>query len=257
MTTNLPLKFQRPLSSPVWNIRVSADQQEMALEMRNPRHKVMYVGVLGYDSRFECLPQTFDWWHSVCGITQDLLIVERIDDPQDPEAKTLRVFYRQGVESILDLPKSQFLGLNQKYLYVRLRNGDELKDLCVHLATGSLRDLSGFDHVAPSWQLPQTFEEQNEDFQRISDFLIREIQVHPKMQIDFYEVGDYIILGYYVAESQGFSNFIGVWNVEGENMLFDKLDKGVTKVAPASFFVWHDLLIFVNEKVTIKGYKLR
>jgi hypothetical protein len=226
--------------------------EELLLELRDEEGVGLSLAVIDAQGAVESFAGDWDWWYRLVAFDKQHFIFERIEDSMDPGKCSLHIYPRNGGRQFNAIPEAKFISLNQgKLLYQDL--GDELELKHMELGTVEIRAKNSEKGVLT----PQAFHAEQADFQALQAFLLEQVQMQPKLQIEYLEWNQLMILSFYVAESKGFSNFMGVWDVQGHNKLWVKMEAELEKAAPSSFFVWEDTLIFVSEKVNVNAYKLR
>jgi hypothetical protein len=245
MINTLQKAFEFSLEQRPWQILLDGD--EMLIELRDMEQLNVSVAALNRHGDLTMKNLQLDWWHRLVGFDWNYFVFERIEDSMQPGACSLHAYPRKSGGQEHHLDKSRFVKLEDGILYFQSEAGH----------TEQLRLGSG---AAPKVDLsifyPEIFGSEHPDFEVLSSFIKEKIHRNPVHQIEYLDWNNMMLFSFYVLESKGFSNFIGVWGMQGEQLLLQILEPNVEKVAPESFFIWHDLLIFVSEKVKLNAYQL-
>jgi hypothetical protein len=246
MSNSLQLAFQFSLPQRPWQILLRGN--EMMLEVRDMEQMALGVSSVGRWGQMENFSLPLDWWHKLMAFDAEYLVFERIEDSMDPGACSLHAYPRKSGGQDYHFDKARFVDLHGGFLYFKMEEGE----------TRQLQLGRELPQEAPISMLHgQNFMSEHPDFELLAGFISNHAHMKPVHQIEYLDFNNMMLFSFYVLESKGFSNFMGVWDVQGDQKLFQLLEPNVEKVAPGSFFIWHDLLIFVSEKVKLNAYKLR
>lgn len=246
MSNTLQLAFRFSLPRRPWQILVGGD--EMMLELRDMEQMVLEVAVLKLGGQMYTFSLQLDWWHKLVAFDADYLVFERMEDSMDPAACSLHAYPRKSGGQEYHFERARFVDWSGGQLYYQTEEGER--------HTLGL-DTSLAERATDSVFYGQQFTHDSADFELLAGFIQDHVHMKPVQQIEYMDYNNLMLFSFYVLESKGFSNFMGVWDVQGDQKLFQILEPNVEKVAPGSFFIWHDLLIFVSEKVNLNAYKLR
>lgn len=246
MINTLQVAFQFALPQRPWQIILRGD--EMMLELRDMEQMTLKVATVSLMGEMEYFSLKVDWWHKLMAFDAEYLVFERMEDSMDPGACSLHAYPRKGGGQEYHFENARFVDLNGGQLQYKTGEGERKS-----LSWGSEKA----EIQAEAVFYGQNFTPESTDFELLAGFIQDQVHRKPVQQIEYMDYKNLMLFSFYVLESKGFSNFIGIWDVQGDQKLFQILEPNVEKVAPGSFFIWHDLLIFVSEKVNLNAYKLR
>ncbi len=259
MTTRLTLKFKHKLLGDVWKTTLSTTDSSLGLEVRDHESKKVYFYRIDASGVLHPFADStaFSWWITIAGISEKHLILEKMNDPLNTEDRNLYVYSLQNGE----MQWSKEGILYQQHDGIALEAMVKIDERPVKI----LLDLTSGEQIADDRRVsisernfiePSQFQEGTTDFEKMSEFILIELNVKARWVVDYMEAGGKMLLSYYVADKKGFSNFIGVWNEEGDCLLLELMEKELKLPAQSSFFVLEKDVIFVQEKVKVKGYQL-
>ena len=129
----------------------------------------------------------------------------------------------------------------------------------VDVVSGELRDTIQNDSV-PSREIarPQTpihYIEENPYFSVIFNFLYRLLKIEAQKAVDYLEVGDKIIISYYIYHQNLLFNYLLVTNRKRE-VLLNKLIATSDGIGIDTFVVSTGLLLYVGNKNQLLGYEI-
>lgn len=259
MTAQLTLKFQHKLPGDVWKTCLSTTDGSIGIEVRNHQSKKVYFFKI--DSRGElhsfANQMAFSWWITIAGLSEKHLILEKMNDPLNTEDRNLYVYQWQNGQLLWSKDGLIYQQHDEIRLEAISKTDDSVEKVKFNLASGK-QEIEEQSIVRRNkiFIEPAQFQEGTDDFDKIAEFILIELNVKARLVVDYVEAGGKMLLSYYVADKKGFSNFIGVWNEKGDCILLELMEKELKLPAQSSFFVLEKDVIFVQEKVKVKAYQL-
>ena len=259
MTTQLNIKFQHKFPGDVWKTTLSTTDASLGVEVRNHESKKVFFFKIDQNGGLHSFADSmaFSWWMTIAGISEKHLIVEKMNDPLNTEDRNLHVYNWSNGQLLWSKEGVLYQNHDEKALKGLYKSGEISETYYFDLAFGnevSMDTLTGQSYS--NFAEPSQFQEGTSDFDKLSEFILLELNVKARLVVDYMEAGGKMLLSYYVADKKGFSNFISVWNKEGDCILLELMEKELKLPAQSSFFVLEKDVIFVQEKVKVKGYQL-
>lgn len=185
-----------------------------------------------------------DWWTTLLRSVHPYLLLEKYNDPQDPMSKDLIVYdmAQQRVHEVLR--DFQMSGLGESVVY-----GYHPKD---HSSERTFALDFANRQVKNKVEYPAYYAPGSEDWKLVMAFL--EVTV-PTLGCEYYEHLDYIMISYYERLGTKFDRKLLV--MKGDAELYHQIvDSNLTGFASGSFFIFNDLLIFVQNGEQINAIEL-
>jgi len=259
LTTQLNLKFQHKFPGDVWKTTLSTTDASLGIEVRNHQSKKVFFFKIDPNGQLHSFADTmaFSWWMTIAGISGKHLFIEKMNDPLNTEDRNLFVYNWENGQLLWSKEGLLYQNHDEKALKALVKTEDLAETQFFDLASGQ-KILVNFTAVLGNSKFiePSQFQEDTIDFNKLSEFISIELNVKPRLVVDYMEAEGKMLLSYYVADKKGFSNFISVWNEEGDCILWELMEKELKLPAQSSFFVLEKDVIFVQEKVKVKGYQL-
>lgn len=259
MTTQPTLKFQHNLPGDVWKTCLSTTDGSIGIEVRNHQSKKVYFFKIDSNGELHSFASqmTFSWWITIAGISEKHLILEKMNDPLNTEDRNLYAYDWQNSQMLWSKEGLIYQQHDENRLEAVLKTVDSMERVLLDLATGAqVNEQYKMGRVNTNIVEPAQFQEGTTEFDKIAEFILIELNVKARLVVDYVEAGGKMVLSYYMADKKGFSNFISVWNENGDCNLLELMEKGLKLPAQSSFFVLEKDVIFVQEKVKVKGYQL-
>jgi hypothetical protein len=258
LQTTLSQKFSIHLNGKVWNTIPLSNG--ILFEIRNEDTQSTEIGLLdGWDMNYLPLPEKLSWWSSAVYFTSPYILFQTIRDQKNPEHKSLWVWDCEKQEILWEEDNLLFVSVRNTVILAEKKEGESFVLRMLDLKTGTPAGDSDFhtDDSSPALLYPSHFSQDHAYFKDSAKFLREMLNVEPHLAVDYLEWDDRVFISFYIRETEGFTNQLSVWDLEGNLLLLEGLESQLKLPAMSSFLVWKDLLIFVKEKVILSGYKLR
>lgn len=229
-----------------WQVKSDSATGKLAIEIRNEEEMstTFYVVDIRTGAIEECwIPESLDWWSSLTGIYGDYLLISSFKGYDNPGPATLFIINR-ATKAIVEQVEnfvfdSMINGTVSGYVF------DEKKSK----KTVTLETLGSLEVVQSLF--PTLIKENDQDFSLIVDYLD---QVKPVIGYEYLQIADKIFMSYYVGQKK-FDRYF-VWVESGNEVLHLKLDEGMSGLATESFFIFHNKLVFINNRSSLLAYEI-
>ena len=242
------LAFSFHVDGVIWKTSLDRYTGRLALEIRDQDQLYICYRILDVEKKILEDPisvEGADWWSTLQLLQNGYLFLEKYQDPQNPLDKSLIVAKSQTGEVFRHFAGHQLLDV---------RDGN--------LIYQKIEDPSGILHEPlpevvqkkeqNRFMEPVVYWEGSDNFEVVKAFLSGENIIS---LVDYMETGDYIIISYSIPVGKDFIRKMVVIREE-EEIYSTILDQKMEGIAPGSFFVFNNYLIFIVEKKQINAIEL-
>ncbi len=242
------LAFSFHVQGGIWKTSLDKDSGQLALEIRDQDQLEISYCILDINKKTIEEPFTIagaDWWSALQLLDSGYLFLEKYQDPQNPLDKSLIVAECATGQVIRHFPGHQLVEMKGNTLIYQ-----KVEDPAVFLQE-TLPSTSK-KNAENTFKEPILYWEGSDNFEVVKTFLSGENIVS---LVDYMEMGEYIIFSYSVPDGKDFTRRIVVLREE-EEIYSTVLDRKMEGVAPGSFFVFNNYLIFIVEREQINAIEL-
>ncbi|MFY0607148.1 MAG: DUF4905 domain-containing protein [Cyclobacteriaceae bacterium] len=242
---SVSFRFSLKFDSTIWKLLVDAYSDRMILEMRDLDSQSIHFEELklstGAPNSFQI--KSADLWTSIVAYQYPVLLLEQFSDPQNPNSKHLLIYDVALGKMVRSVEGLQFTLVKNGILY-----GSDL----------STRKESQIDlglplsEAAVKMESPVFFSKDADNAQSIVDYLELESLA---LGFEYFEGHNCIIICYYERFGTNFDRTL-VLIRNDEEILRRKIDQGMTGYAPGSFFIYGNMLIFIENRNQLNAIEL-
>ena len=242
------LAFSFHVEGVIWKTSLDRHTGQLALEIRNQDQLSISYCLLDIINKTLKKPfnvEGADWWSSLQLLDQGYLFLEKYQDPQNPLDKSLIVAIGSSGEVHRHFPGHQLVDIEAgSLIYQKLEDPSGiLKETLPEVAKSN----GNFE-----LKEPVVYWEGSDNFEVVKAFLSGENIIS---LVDYMEIEDYIIISYSVPDGKDFIRKMVV--IRGEEEIYSTiLDNKMEGIAPGSFFVFNNYLIFIVERKQINAIEL-
>lgn len=231
----------------IWQVVIDETSAQLAVELRDEASQRLSYQLISFRSEhqspiFEL--EEADWWTTMIRLSGSFLMLERYNDPQDPLDKDLLI-YNTTINAIHQvLSKFQLIAVKKGQL-IGHTPGDQQDMRYVDLDMG-VHERS-IKAAYPIYYSPGS-----PAFKTVAEFLQLEDQ---KVGCEYLEHGNHIIIAYYIRLGTKFDRKLLVMQRDVE-LYHEVLDTQLTGFASGSFFIFNDILVFIQNGHQLHGIEL-
>jgi outer membrane protein assembly factor BamB len=259
-----------PFESLIWKISVDAQNNILALELRNhdqrsvdfsaidlQTNKILWQGV-----KFE---ET--WWLGLDTCYNGRIYLHTYKDPQNPKHDGIVALDTKTGKVAWKDPGKTFYHVSAEHLIVTEGDDESRKYIGLDSSTGkatrefSLKEVFRIasdkkDQASDKIRNPFHFSADHSYFVRISDFVKEITGEQPVIAADYMENGEQVIISFYLYSTEGLSNHVIVVNDDGQVIFRTCLASHIKGIGFDTFFMFKKKLIFVKEKKELVFLKI-
>ncbi len=123
----------------------------------------------------------------------------------------------------------------------------------------AIAEVTEFSHKRYSQcRYPILYKEGEEYFEQVRNFILATVAgAHPVQAIEYAETDSSLIISFYSASAENkIDNILLIFNLAGELLLQEILGTGLSGIGSDTFFIFESDLYFIQNKDTLKAYKL-
>lgn len=253
-------QFSYPLKSTFW--RSAIDEQNHALigELRDENTRtVSFVSVNFETGEVKTLLQEEDWWVEMSAVFGGKIYLGVFEESKAGEKKGVkcytadegRLLWENNEFSLLEVvDEGLFCQLNdaERYFLVDFESGNVHKEASEH---------DEFDIIkSPVVKVPFQYNESSVHFETIKTFM-RELEGMEVVQvIDYLEHAGFIFISCYIYKDNFLSNWLFIYDDEGNKWHQDCLIEKTKGVGLDPFFLYEDKVVYTKDKTLITVFKI-
>lgn len=265
MSKTLTQIFHHKFEGNIWKIHPSNTEKIIVLEIRNASTHRTTFACLDLDS-CSFLWQDFElhesWWLGLAKIYDKKMFFYLYPEIQKPKPQEILVVDLMSRQTLWHSKKHQFLGIeNGKVVGMRAEKSDYVFDF-LDIETGALiEEKSDFANL-PTVQLsntmlfPNNYRINTPYFDTVSQFIQKTQNIEPIWAIDYLEYEKYIIISYFFEKNIFISNNLLILDANAQILLNQCINEPLEGVIQDSYFIIHQILIFIKNKHEIIAYQL-
>lgn len=245
MTSDIKKKYIRTFSGLIWKIVFDHDHLALGVEVRDEsalQQDYFIIDVQNNCDRQLARIEQVSWWSSLLRISGDLLYILNYTDKKNPGPGELLAF--NFAKSQMEKKTPDFTMIQNNEIELRGSSGG------VELSfKNNLSDQSKLEIIYPEY-----VHSTHEKYPSFADFL-NSIGIHQIIAIEYAEILDenVAILAYTKQFNRQLDRFL-ILLLNGEVLLHQQIDEKMKGIAPNSFVIFNNNLIFVENKKTINIY---
>ena len=258
----LEQKFSHRFTGTIWNMTPTPNANLLVLEVRDEENFIARFSAFDLEHNeflWRNLELDEKWWVSLVTASDGLALLQTFQSSGNPERKDLIA---------IDLSRGQVKWKAQKFaLYACGEEGfilgydstQELMKATVDARTGEVSIgnwRSGVVNPAEVTKSPVTYAEGEDHFEQVKEFVQKRRNEHITRGVEYLELGDRILLSYYVANGEFLANYLLVTDNDGKELLHEKLGENLHGLGVHTFFALRDCVIFVKNKCELVSYSL-
>ena len=220
---------------------------------------------------WENMKPEMSWWLSLVGIFDEYLILHKYSSNQKPEPEAVLILniqtgnvferiddwiffnYKENALAVYQLQNNQpvYKDVNLiKLSSVGTQTTAERLPLSVKIQT-TIQQLNN-STIETS---PTHYPEDSPHFPTIYKFLYRLLNIDAVKAVDYLEIGNKIIISYYIYRHKSFLNYLLVTN-QSRQILLNDLIAETEGIGIDTFTVKSDTLLYVKNQTQFIGYRL-
>ena len=242
------LAFSFHVEGVIWKTSLDRQTGQLALEIRDQDQLHLCYRILDMDQKMLGDPisvEGADWWSTLQLLQNGYLFLEKYQDPQNPLDKSLIVAKGQTGEVYRHFAGHQLVDVRDcNLIYQKIEDPSSV----LHEPLPEVAQKK--EHFM--FMEPVVYWEGSDNFEVVKAFLSGENIIS---LVDYMETGDYIIISYSIPDGKDFIRKMVVMREE-EEIYNTILDQKMEGIAPGSFFVFNNYLIFIVDKKQINAIEL-
>ncbi len=247
-------KFEHTFQGKIWN--TAFGENTAVLEMRDENTRQVNFAAIDLqhgEILWQDLRPEKSWWLALVGIFGNYLVLHKYSSQQKPEPKGLLILNLQTGEILEKIDGWVFFNCQNNILIVYQLDEDNMPVYQeIILEKLSLDSLKAELSQNPS---PTHYPEDSPHFPAIFNFLYRLINVEAQKGVDYLEIGNKIVISYYIYSNKLFQNYLLVITHDRQILLND-LIATTEGIGIDTFTLQSDTLLYVKNENYFVGYEL-
>lgn len=129
--------------------------------------------------------------------------------------------------------------------------------LRLNLASGEFEIYSDSQDLKSNLDIPNRYLEGSDHFKSVARFIENQISQKVVSAIDYLETGDLMIVSYYLYESKGMNLVLSIFDLEGQILFEEILDRNLQAIGTESFSLSEESLYFVQNRSNLIKIRLK
>lgn len=264
---NLPVNFRHEFNLPIWRVIADDVEELLIVELRDKKERKAYFSVIDLiKHKLLWTGKSFDdpWWISMGAAHKGKIVFFYYEDEKQP---TQRGFFVYDVFRQTKIWESHeyayYTLLKEEDALVVFKRGELLpKYSALDLHSGKPQSINRpkqgirrlFEQMAVS---PLQYNEHHPHFDTLTQFIqIFAKDKYPQRVIDYIELDDWHILGYYLPNGNYFDYYLLVSDADGTPYLHFMLDHKLRNTYADLFFVLKNELIVIKNRTELISFQL-
>jgi len=247
--------FSHTFPETIWRILPHPDRDEWAVELRDAARKTVSWAVVDLTLEKvvwqQSAPAT-DWWTTLAGFAGNRVFLHNYRFPDIPEPTDLLAlsvtegtleWALPGCVFVRDLPESEQIIIAQKQVEtVQYR----LCDSSLGLLKNPVEERDLPPVISPKHRTPVRYQPQDIYFDRISSFLDKMVAVKDAIAIDYLESDPFLVISYYLYESEKTAQYLLVVNRDKEIIYHNQLSDNRPGMSLDTILIKNNRLVFLR-----------
>jgi len=239
-------RFSHAFESSIWKVVLDEENASLVLELRDEESQQISYARFDLNSnhseQFEI--EESDLWTTLRFYKKPYIFLEQFSDPQNPNSKSLILYNTVAGYVEKSFTDFQFEKvINGSLIGRNLKEGGVLETFTLQIQSSTNKN-----HIIS----PAYFPAKSEPAETVAQYL--EVE-NSGVGFEYYEDNIHIIICYYERLGTNFDRTLVVIS-NGEEVLKRKLDKEILGYAAGGFFVYADLLIFIENRNQLHAFEL-
>lgn len=196
------------------------------------------------------------WWISVYHFAGDVIVFQTYDDTQNIEARSVFGFDTTTLEATWSVDDVKLFNVQSGVLQLAAIS-DPIYQFKIDLRTGAEVNeptISSEPSESTETFYPTHYEPENPHFLTVSKFLKEKLSVELVGSCDYLEWDQYFSVAVNTKEGAGYKLDLFVFNLNGDLLLQQVLERELNGLATGTFFIVNQALIFVEGKRNLIVY---
>lgn len=247
-------KFEHTFQGKIWNTTFGENIAVLEIRDENTRQvSFAAIDLQKGEILWQDLRPEKSWWLALVGVFGDYLILHKYSSQQKPEPLGLLVLNIKSGIVVTKIDDWIFFNCQENILMVYQLDGNNTP-----VYQEIILEKSGITPV--NTKLLQNFStthypEDSPHFPAIFKFLYRLIDIEAQKGVDYLEIGNKIIISYYIYKGKLFQNYLLVITHDRQILLND-LIATTEGIGIDTFTLQSDTLLYVKNENYFVGYEL-
>ncbi|MFD2515843.1 DUF4905 domain-containing protein [Pontibacter locisalis] len=256
----------------MWRIRLDTSAFNLALEIRDADLLLAYYFTLSasdFTIRQLPVPSAQAWWKGLEDTQEGVVYLHGYGDRKVGQHKGIIAMAAATGERIWEQPELAFYGVVADGVLAYPATAPEISFQLLHPRTGQplktgLRQQDAAEQAEAfsvrrykNCTYPALYKEGEAYFEQVRDFLEAQLGIVPVKAVEYAETDAALVVSFYEDKGEaGLTNFVAVFNLEGDLQLKEKLGSGLSGIGSDTFFIFNLNLYFLQDKQILKVYRL-
>jgi len=247
--------FSHTFPETIWRILPHPDRDEWVVELRDAALKTASWALVDLTLQkvvWQQSPPATDWWTTLAGFAGNRVFLHNYRYPDVPQPTDLLAlslaegaleWALPGCVFVRDCPESEQIIIAQKQgETVQYR----LCDSSLGLLKNPVEEKNRQPVAAPKYGTPVRYHPQDTYFDRISSFVDKMVGVKDSIAIDYLESDPYLVISYYLYESEKTAQYLLVVNREKEIIYHNQLSDNRPGMSLDTILINNNRLVFLR-----------
>ena len=247
-------KFEHTFKGKIWN--TAFGENTAVLEIRDEHTRQVSFTALDLQ-KGEILWQNLrlekSWWLALVGIFGEYLVLHKYSSQQKPEPLGLLVINIKSGEILRKIDDWVFFNCQKNIMMVYQLDENSLpiyQEIVLEKLDSDLVNIKSTQNYSPSH-----YSEDSPHFPAIFNFLYRLLHIEAQKGVDYLEIGNKIVISYYIYSNKLFQNYLLVVTHDRQILLND-LIATTEGIGIDTFTLQSDTLLYVKNENYFVGYEL-
>lgn len=256
----------------MWRIRIDTSAGNLALEVRNADLLLATFYTLNtadFTLKQLPVPPAQAWWKGLEDTQDNMVYLHGYGDRKVGQHKGITAFTAASGEVKWEQYGLAFYGFAEEGAFAYPATTPEEPFLLLHPQNGQIirngieqseaaSQVEAFNQVRYSnCTYPTIYLEGEEYYAQVRDFLEEQLGTVPVKAIEYAETAAALVMSFYEnTEGRGLTNFVAVFDLEGNLQLKEKLGEGLSGIGSDTFFIFNLNLYFLQDRHMLKVYRL-
>jgi Domain of unknown function (DUF4905) len=247
-------KFEHQLSGKIWNTAFGENIAVLEIRDENTRQvSFTAIDLVNGQILWKNLRPEVSWWLALVGVFGEYLVLHKYSSQQKPEPLGLLVLNLRNGETVQKIDKWIFFSCVENILTVYQLDENNMPGYQEIMLEKLSEDL--FKTKLSQNPSPTHYPEDSPYFSTIFNFLYRLLNIEAQKGVDYFEIGNKIIISYYIYRDKLFQNYLLVITHDRQILLND-LIATTEGIGIDTFTLQSDTLLYVKNENYFIGYEL-